>query len=356
MQERWRSWSVVRAWTSCRRLQAQGAQEMQLAHALDMGPGLQMYTVPGNCTPLGRQTTEGSPSRTWKAGGGSFLLLPSRHALSSRRLWTFTHNTCEKPLEEVQGAATSSLFPPPLFQDTWPRVQLLCAERNLHASETWPLTKQNLQRLQRNARAMIRQTARHCHHQIQWATYAAWHWRSGPHSGEKTPLVWTRGTLQWCSQDSFWHTGWWKAWAWEAKNDMEAERDCRVWKLSARYTWRSGVRSAMRAASQLPGRGAYWCGCCPCTCTLITNSMMMMMRRRRRRRNERIKSRFPEFSSICWYMNIALQLCQYLPVYLLCRITFNHQQRVLKCHERYLGDRWCKSRTRGPWPTIRSPK
>ena len=39
------------------------------------------------------------------------------------------------------------------------------------------------------------------------------------------------------------------------------ERDYREWKLSAidphdRDTWRSGVRSAMRAASQLPGRGA----------------------------------------------------------------------------------------------------
>ena len=38
------------------------------------------------------------------------------------------------------------------------------------------------------------------------------------------------------------------------------ERDCREWKLSAidphdRDTWRSGVRSAMCAASQLPGRG-----------------------------------------------------------------------------------------------------
>ena len=38
------------------------------------------------------------------------------------------------------------------------------------------------------------------------------------------------------------------------------ERDSREWKLSAidphdRDTWRSGVRSAMRAASQLPGRG-----------------------------------------------------------------------------------------------------
>ena len=47
-----------------------------------------MYTVPGNCTPLGWQTTEGSPGQTWQAWGGSFLLLPRRHALSSRWLWT----------------------------------------------------------------------------------------------------------------------------------------------------------------------------------------------------------------------------------------------------------------------------
>ena len=38
------------------------------------------------------------------------------------------------------------------------------------------------------------------------------------------------------------------------------ERDCRVWKLTKvdpqeRSTWRSGLRSAMRAASQLPGKG-----------------------------------------------------------------------------------------------------
>ena len=38
------------------------------------------------------------------------------------------------------------------------------------------------------------------------------------------------------------------------------ERDCREWKLSAinshdRDSWRSGVRSAMCAASQLPGSG-----------------------------------------------------------------------------------------------------
>ena len=36
----------------------------------------------------------------------------------------------ENRLEEVKGAATSSLFPPLLFQGMRPRVQLLCAERN----------------------------------------------------------------------------------------------------------------------------------------------------------------------------------------------------------------------------------
>ena len=38
------------------------------------------------------------------------------------------------------------------------------------------------------------------------------------------------------------------------------EKDCREWRLTTvdpqkRSTWRSGVRSAMRAASQLPGKG-----------------------------------------------------------------------------------------------------
>ena len=41
-----------------------------------------------------------------------------------------TNNTCENRLKEVQGAETSSLFPPPFFQDTWPCVQHVCAERN----------------------------------------------------------------------------------------------------------------------------------------------------------------------------------------------------------------------------------
>ena len=151
MQERQRSWSVVRAWTSCRVqmcfmcclshwsgqqqnllqwLQALGAQEMQWDQVLGKGPWLQLYTAPGNCTWLGRKTTEGSPSQTSRAGGVSCFLLIRRHGLSSRWLWTFNYNTFENRLEEVQGVATGSLYPPLLFQDTWPCVQVLCVERN----------------------------------------------------------------------------------------------------------------------------------------------------------------------------------------------------------------------------------
>ena len=55
------------------------------------------------------------------------------------------------------------------------------------------------------------------------------------------------------------------------------ERDRREWKLSAidlhdRYTWRSGVRSAKHAASQLPGKGPT-----DVDCMLIKNPMMMMI-------------------------------------------------------------------------------
>ena len=129
---------------------------MQWAQALDRGPWLQVYTVQGNSTPLRRQTTERSPSRAWQTGGGSFLLLPRRHALSSGWLSAFNHNTYENRLEEVQGAETSSLFRHLSFK-TCGRVYSSCVRSAmLHASETWPVTKPCLQRLQWNDRAMIR--------------------------------------------------------------------------------------------------------------------------------------------------------------------------------------------------------
>ena len=53
-----------------------------------------------------------------------------------------------------------------------------------------------------------------------------------------------------------------KRWAGRPKQTWKklTEKDCLEWKLTTvgpqeRSTWRSGVRSAMRAASQLPGKG-----------------------------------------------------------------------------------------------------
>ena len=102
-------------------------------------------------------TTERSPSRAWQTGGGSYLLLPRRHALSSWWLWAFNHNTCENRLEEVQGAEPV-LSSRHLSFKTSGRVYSSCVwSAILHASETWPVTKSCLKHLQRNDRAMIRQ-------------------------------------------------------------------------------------------------------------------------------------------------------------------------------------------------------
>ena len=81
--------------------------------------------------------------------------------------------TCENHLEEVQGSATSSLFLPPLFQNTWPCVQLLCAERNAPCQRDLANDKAKppasaAKHQQGNDQTDLQcQTARHCHHQVQ---------------------------------------------------------------------------------------------------------------------------------------------------------------------------------------------
>ena len=67
------------------------------------------------------------------------------------------HYACENRLEEVQGA-TTVLTSRHLSNKTRGHVYSSCVRSAmLHASETWPLTKTNMQRLQRNDGAMIRQ-------------------------------------------------------------------------------------------------------------------------------------------------------------------------------------------------------
>lgn len=138
----------------------------------------------------------------------------------------------------------------------------------LYASETWPLSKPNLQRLQRNDRAMIRQI---CNIKPQDIATTRSSKLLGQLGLEDLDLILRERRLRWYGHVER-SSGAVKA----ACNIQVAgargpgrpkmtwkeltERDCREWNLSAidpqeRDTWRSGVRAAMRAASQLPGRG-----------------------------------------------------------------------------------------------------
>ena len=137
----------------------------------------------------------------------------------------------------------------------------------LHASETWPLTKPNLQLLQRNDRAMIRQICNVRPQDIVTTRSNELFARLGI---EELDLILKERRLRWYGHVER-SNGAVKT-AFDIQVDGKrglgrpkmtwkqlTERDSREWKLSAinphdRHTWRSGVRSAMRAASQLSGR------------------------------------------------------------------------------------------------------
>ena len=183
---------------------------------------------------------------------------------------------CVNHLEKVQGAATSSLFQTPLFQDTWLRVQLVC---KVHCSMPvrlghWQSQTSNVcsgMTEQRNDRAMIRQI---CSVKLQDTVTTRCNELLARLGIENLDLILKDRRLRW-----YWHVecsnGAVKT-AFDIQVDGKhgpgrpgrpkttwkqlTERDCREWKLFAinpydRHTWRSVVRSAMCAASQLPGRG-----------------------------------------------------------------------------------------------------
>ena len=137
----------------------------------------------------------------------------------------------------------------------------------LHASETWPLTKPNLQRLQRNDRAMIRQI---CNVKPEDAATVRSNELLAKLGLEDLNLILREKRLRW-----FGHVERSSS-AIKCASDIEVEgkrgpgrpkmswkelakKDRKEWKLNRvdphdRVAWRSGVKSAMRAASQLPGR------------------------------------------------------------------------------------------------------
>ena len=138
----------------------------------------------------------------------------------------------------------------------------------LHASKTWPLTKPNLHRLQRNDRAMIRQI---CNVRPQDIVTTRSNELLVWLGIEDLDLILKERRLRWYGHVER-SNGAVKT-AFDKQVDGKCgpgrskmtwkqltERDCREWKLSVinphdRHTWRSGVRSAMPAASHLSGRG-----------------------------------------------------------------------------------------------------
>ena len=243
------------------RLQALGAQELQWAQALNKGPWLQIYTIPGNSRPLGWQTTEGSPSRTWQAGGGSFLLLPRRHALSSRWLWTFNPNAWKLP-----GRSSRCCYQFSLPATSLSRHVAVCTALVYGVQCSTPVRLDHWQN----------QTSNFCRGMTgQWSDRIVTTRSSEllvPLGIEDLVLILKKRRLCWygyveCSNGAV-------RTAFVIQVDRKRgpgkpkmtwkqliERDCREqWKLSAidphdRHTWRSGVRSAIHAASQLPERG-----------------------------------------------------------------------------------------------------
>ena len=118
-----------------------------------------MYTVPGNCMPLGQQTTKEVQVRPDKLEVvASFCYLGDMlSGAGGCELSTTTSvKTVWKKFKELlQVPVLSSCH---LSFKTLGHMYSSCVwSAMLHASETWPLTKPNFQHLQQNDRAKVRQ-------------------------------------------------------------------------------------------------------------------------------------------------------------------------------------------------------
>ena len=138
----------------------------------------------------------------------------------------------------------------------------------LHASETWPLTKTNLQRLQHYDRAMIRHI---CSIKPEDVARVRSSELLAKLQLQDLDLILRERRLRWFGHVA--HSSGAISTAYDMQIDGKrgagrpkqtwkklTEKDCHEWKLTTvdpqeRSTRRSGVRSAMRAASQLPGKG-----------------------------------------------------------------------------------------------------
>ena len=141
----------------------------------------------------------------------------------------------------------------------------------IHASETWPLTKTNLQRMQRNDRAMIRQI---CSIKPEDVARVRSSELLAKLQLEDLDLILRERRLHWLGHVELSSGAIRTAYDIQIDGKRGAERpkqtwkklsekDCREWKLTTvdpqeRSTWRSGVRSAMQLASYLERGSRMW--------------------------------------------------------------------------------------------------
>ena len=111
-----------------KQLQALGAQDCREFKRLAKDPDYRC-TQPGNCTRLGgrpQRKVQDKPIKLGMVASSCYLGDMLSAADGCELSITTSVKTAWKKFKELLPV----LFPPPLFQDAWPHVQLLCAECN----------------------------------------------------------------------------------------------------------------------------------------------------------------------------------------------------------------------------------
>ena len=184
-------------------------------------------------------------------------------------------------MEEVQGSATSSLFTPPHIQNTWPCVQLLCAERNAPCQRDLAIDKAEPPA----SAAKWQGNDQICNVRLQDIATT----RSNELLVRLGILILKERRLRWYGHVERSNGA--------VKTAFDIQVDGKRGPKWHGSSWQRGI--AESGSSQLstpmidiPGdlvwdlpwvqqatiwKGAHWCGCCPCTCTLIKNLIMIMI-------------------------------------------------------------------------------
>ena len=271
MQERQRSWSAVQDWTSCRVQVSFHAQSVALEWATTVSSAMAASTgctrnAVGSSTWQKTLTTDvhsarelHRPQKEVQVGPDKLEVVASfcylgdmLSAAGGCELSTTTRvKTAWKKIKDLLPVLSSRHLS---FKTCGPVYSSCVRSAMLHASETWPLTKPNLQRLQRNDRAMIRQS---CNVRPQDIVTTRSNELLVRLRIEDLDLFLKERRLPWYGHVER-SNGAVKT-AFDIQVDRKCgagrpkmtwkqltERDCREWKLSAinphdRHTWRSGV-------------------------------------------------------------------------------------------------------------------